>query len=66
MQFPDHDTVLHWLDAFPEYASRGVTFADFSIIQQCAEQRAAFPNYSVWIWTLDQTDLGAYGPPTEP
>lgn len=57
--FPDKDSILEWLDDFPEHATRGLGFGDRSIVaefdRQCILNRAR----RVLIWSLDG-DLAGY------
>ncbi|TCO78129.1 hypothetical protein EV699_1236 [Plasticicumulans lactativorans] len=57
--FPDKDSILEWLDDFPEHAACGRGFGDRSIVaefdRQCILNRAR----RVLIWSLDR-DLAGY------
>lgn len=54
LKFPTIDVLSSWLESFPDFASRGISFGDFSIIKEWEEQRGFFKAYSVRIWSLDQ------------
>ena len=66
--FPDRETFLLWLRAFPDAASRnkaadktreGVSLADLSLIKEWEQTCARNPMRRVCIWSLD-SDLAAY------
>jgi len=46
--------LLDRIDDFPDYASHGVGFTDFSIIKEAEEQQKRLGAYKVLIWSLDQ------------
>ncbi|AWW30940.1 hypothetical protein DN752_12825 [Echinicola strongylocentroti] len=54
LRFPEKESLLLNIDKFPDYASRGIGFGDFSIIQDWEEQKNIFKAYSVKIWSLDE------------
>ena len=53
LRFPERESFLEWLDGFPDMASRGFGFGDYSIIADWEHQVKLFPSYSVKIWSLD-------------
>lgn len=53
LRFPEKDDLREWIDGFPEKASQGIGFGDYSIIKDWEEQKNLFPSYSVRIWSLD-------------
>lgn len=52
------DRVLEWIDAYPDYAVRGIGTADLSIIKEWERQRELNPHRRVLIWTLDGDLIG--------
>lgn len=54
LKFPKKEDILRAIDDFPNHASRGIGFGDFSIIEDWKEQSSKFKQYSVKIWSLDQ------------
>ncbi|MEM7657505.1 MAG: hypothetical protein AAF399_15330 [Bacteroidota bacterium] len=54
LRIPQKQELLSWLSDFPRSASRGLGFADFSMVQELYLQRELFPQYEVQIWSLDQ------------
>lgn len=53
LKFPTFEDLNTWLDDFPEYAGKGIGFADYSIIKEWEAQKVLFAAYSVRIWSLD-------------
>ena len=53
LKFPTFEDLNIWLDNFPEYAGKGIGFADYSIIKEWEAQTELFAAYSVRIWSLD-------------
>ncbi|MBF0152698.1 MAG: hypothetical protein HQL64_03030 [Magnetococcales bacterium] len=54
IDFPDLKSVMPWLDEFPEYAMRGIGFADLSIIKDWERMCRLNPRSRVRIWSLDK------------
>lgn len=53
LKFPEKEQLLNVIDEFTTYASKGIGFADFTIIEDWKEQKNKFVSYSVRIWSLD-------------
>lgn len=60
MKFPEKEEVLSWLSDFPNYAGKGIEFADFSMIKEFEEQKKLLSGYKLAIWTYNERDLGGY------
>ena len=57
--FPDLDSIILWLDQFPDFAMQGVGFADVTIIKDWEKVCDRHPMSRVKIWSIDG-DLGGY------
>ncbi len=55
----DPAALCEYLDEFPDYAMRGISLADLSIIKEYERQRKLFSGHRVFIWSLDE-HLQAY------
>ncbi|HPR59234.1 MAG TPA: hypothetical protein PK915_12785 [Bacteroidales bacterium] len=53
LNFPTQKSLLKWLDHFPDFSCKGISFGDFSIIKEWEQQKELFNSYSVRIWSLD-------------
>ncbi len=42
LKFPTIEVISSWLDSFPEFAGRGISFGDYSIIKEWEEQKEFF------------------------
>ncbi len=51
--FPTLDTVVNWLDGFPDFAERKIGFADVTIIKDWEKLCARHDMSHVKIWSLD-------------
>ncbi|QDH78361.1 hypothetical protein FKX85_04620 [Echinicola soli] len=58
LKFPEKESLSLNINKFPEFASKGIGFGDFSIIQDWEEQRNAFQAFAVKIWSLDKALQG--------
>lgn len=67
-EFPDQQTILSWIDNFPDAAGRnksadktseGTSFGDLSIIEEFNSCTRKFPMSEIFIWSLD-SDLQQY------
>jgi hypothetical protein len=53
LNFPTQQSLVKWLDDFPDFSGRGISFGDFSIVKEWEQQKELFKSYSVRIWSLD-------------
>ena len=60
VEFISHKEILLWLNEFPNYAMRGISLGDFSIIKDLEKIKTKNQNSRVNIWTLDN-HLKGYG-----
>ncbi len=56
--FPKLDSIVQWLDDFPEFAGRKIGFADMTIIKDWERTCAQHTMSQVKIWSLDHGLLG--------
>lgn len=59
LSLPNMEDLIAWLNDFPDKASQQTSLGDHTIIKTWEQQAAAFPAYSVHIWSLD-SDLQGY------
>ena len=59
MVIPTNDEIGLWLSEFPQNAARKVGMGDLSIKKEWEKAIEIFPNYRVFIWSLDD-DLQGY------
>lgn len=57
-------TVGDWLGKFPEFAMRGVGFADLSIVEDFERMCARHRREMIYIWSLDEHLTGYRHPPS--
>ena len=57
---PDNNTLVSWLDDFPDSAMRERGIGDHSIVRAFEQACAQFPRMRVAVWTLDRKDLQGY------
>ena len=50
---PDTETLVSWLDDFPDSAGRGVGIGDHSILKAWKQTCDDFPGAGVSVWSLD-------------
>ena len=51
--FPESDSILEWLNEFPDFAMSGQGLADLSIIKEWEKASKQFKEHRVYIWSLD-------------
>jgi predicted nucleic acid-binding protein len=56
---PDQETMIAWLDEFPDNAMREISLADLSIIKEFENQCRLHRMRRVFVWSYD-ADLSAY------
>jgi predicted nucleic acid-binding protein len=53
INFPSNQEVLGWLDAFPDWSTKGGGMGDLSIRQEWESCCHRYSMSRVWVWTLD-------------
>ena len=51
--FEEPESLLEWLDEFPDWAGRGSGFGDLTILKEFDRQCALNPSRRVYIWSAD-------------
>ncbi len=54
IDFHEREELSNWINEFPNYGNRGITFGDFFILKDLEKLQAKFPNENITIWTLDK------------
>lgn len=57
--FPKKETILTWLEIYPDHAMQGLSLTDLSIIKEWEKRCQMHPLSRVRIWALDD-HLGGY------
>lgn len=58
ISFEVYTTMGAWLAKFPEFAMRGVGFADVSIVEDFEKLCSRHPRMTVYIWSVDKHLMG--------